>query len=217
MVFNFLFHGLTILASVIIIIRGIFQLFNLLRQTIMPYGVTMFADHDTEQVIWDIWYRLKEYGITTFMLDNKVRPHITMAIYDKIDTDQFLEEFMGFVKVSSPVPLILSSVGTFLKSTGTVIVEPALTPQLMSMYSDFHECFNAYTPALEPFSRPGKWMPHFTLSSHLDRDQVIRTIETALTVDFPEKSMIREIGFGEFNFEEKKKTYRVNWLYYFQL
>mgnify|MGYP006284593825 CR=1 FL=1 len=183
----------------------------------MPYGVTMFADHDTEQVIWDIWYRLKEYGITTFMLDNKVRPHITMAIYDEIDTDRFLEDFMVFVKDSSPVPLILSSVGTFLKSSGTVIVEPALTPRLMSMYSDFHRRFKEYKKELEPFSRPGKWIPHFTLSSRLDRDQVIRTIETALTVDFPEQSLIKEIGFGEFNFTEKRQTYRVEWLYNFTL
>mgnify|MGYP006308262333 CR=1 FL=1 len=183
----------------------------------MPYGVTMFADSDTEAVIWNIWNKLKESGITTFMLDNKVRPHITMAVYDELDTEKFLEKFLVFVRDSSPVPLILSSVGTFLEPLGTVFVQPALTPQLTEMHRDFLERFSDHNAHLQKYSRPGKWIPHFTLSSRLEEREVLKTVEMALGAEFPPESLIQEIGFGEFRFHEENRSYRVNWLYNFSL
>jgi hypothetical protein len=186
----------------------------------MPFGVTMFIDPESEKAIQAIWESLAQKGISSFMLDNNVRPHITVAVYDELEIDLFLRKFNDFIKELSPISFSLSSIGAFLNPRGTVFLAPTVTHRLMNIHSRFHEFFHDLEHSLSEFSLPGRWFPHFTLAGEIEEKKIPEVVrigmETAGTA-FPEQSRIEEIGIGEFNFRKDSRAYRVSWLHTFSL
>jgi 2'-5' RNA ligase len=183
----------------------------------MPYGVTLFIDKESEEAIRKIWSEISGLGISSFMIDNDVRPHITLAVYEELDVDAFLENFAGFANELSPISFSLSSIGTFLKPRGTVFLAPVVTHRLMNIHSRFHEYFHELEHSLSEYSLPGRWFPHFTLAGSIEEDTVSRVIDIGLKASLPEQSRIEEIGIGEFEYKKDSPSYFVSWLYSFSL
>ncbi len=182
----------------------------------MPYGVTMFMDSESENAVRSMWEKLRDENITSYMLDNEVRPHMTLAIYDEIDISAHLKRFREFVKEYSPVSFSMSTVGTFLEPPGTLFLAPTVTHRLMNLHSSFHSLFHDLEHSLSEYSLPGRWFPHITLALRLDRDTVCKAMHTVLETPIPEHSVIEEVGIGEFQFN-KDRTYTVSWLHNFAL
>ena len=183
----------------------------------MPFGVTMFVDEESESSIRNIWQEVKDAGISSFMLDSGIRPHITLAVYNELDLDPFLEKLSSFKKDISPISLSLSSIGAFLKPHGIVFLAPTVTHRLMNMHSKFHTDFHDLEHSLSEYSLPGRWFPHFTLAGGLSDKDILKVIKIGLAAALPDQSRIEEIGIGEFSYINGSRSYQVTWLYNFSI
>jgi len=179
----------------------------------MPFGVTMFIDEESETYIKNIWHQIRDSGVSSFMIDRGVRPHITLAVYNELDIDPFLSRLSSFIKDISVISFSLSSMGSFLNPKGTVFIAPTVTHRLMNMHSRFHEYFQSLEHSLSDYSLPGNWFPHFTLASGLTDKEIAKVIRIGLKTEVPEQSRIEEIGIGEFDYGEGPLLYRVKWLH----
>lgn len=183
----------------------------------MPYGVTMFVDPETEDAIRTVWKTIRSRGLSSFMIDSDVRPHLTIATYDELDVDAFLGKYRSFAGELSPVSLNLAMVGAFLRPAGTVFLAPTVTHRLMNIHARFHSFFQDLEHSLSEYSLPGRWFPHFTLAANLAADAIPAVIDSGLKAALPEQSRIEEIGIGEFQHREDRSAYFVAWLYTFKI
>lgn len=173
----------------------------------------MFIDEEGEATIRGIWENVCDAGISSFMPDTGVRPHITLAVYDQLDIDLFLEKFSEFSRELSPISFSLSSIGAFLEPRGTVFIAPTVTHRLMNLHAKFHQEFHDLEHSLSEYSLPGKWLPHFTLASELSDDQIKEVICIGLNAPVPAHSTLTEIGIGEFSYELDSRAYQVSWIF----
>ncbi|WP_088808604.1 MULTISPECIES: 2'-5' RNA ligase family protein [unclassified Listeria] len=136
------------------------------------YAVIALFDENTEREIKDIWFELKRGGLSNYVDDMRHRmPHITLATYDNIRHQQFVNKLVHFYKGQYEIKVEFNAVGTFLKS-GVVFLAPTVTRELLSLHEKHHLLFDDYNRNPTSHYLPGRWTPHTTISSHLHNEKI---------------------------------------------
>ena len=163
---------------------------------VTPLAIGMYLDSDSEAAIRDIWKDLAEAGVTSYMLDSGDPPHVTLAICNELDTEEFEARLRSFAKELSPFAVTLSNVGIFPR--GVVFLAPTVTHKLLDIHSYFHRFVRDVSePSWENYLL-GRWVPHCTLAMDLDPNLVPKAVEICGRASLPMRGQIVEIGVVEF-------------------
>lgn len=138
------------------------------------YAIVGYLDSETESCFRKVWKDLSENDITQYGVETKgKRPHITIADYDNLDKEEFVELLNKFYENKSKVVLHLNILGTFV-NTGTLFLAPTLSNELLDFHRSHHDYFKAFNENENSFYLPGKWSPHCTIASRLSEDSMIQ-------------------------------------------
>ena len=138
------------------------------------YALVAYLDYETEEWFRKSWKDLSEKNITHYGVETKgKRPHITIADYDNLDKDRFMDLLDKFYKEKSKVAISLNILGTFI-NTGTLFRSPTLSTELLDFHSSHHNYFKEFNKDENSFYLPGKWSPHCTIASRLSNDNMIQ-------------------------------------------
>ncbi|MBZ9688958.1 2'-5' RNA ligase family protein [Clostridium estertheticum] len=138
------------------------------------YALVGYLDYETEEYFKNLWKDLSENNITQYGVDKKgMRPHITIADYDKLDVDKFVGVLNEFYKNKSKINIDLNILGTFI-NTGTLFLAPTLSTQLLQFHRSHHDHFKAFNEDEKSFYLPGMWNPHCTIASRLSEDNMVQ-------------------------------------------
>lgn len=138
------------------------------------YALVGYLDYETEIYFKGVWKYLSENNITQYGVEKEgKRPHITIADYDKLDVDNFLEILNEFYEKKSNIKISLNILGTFI-NTGTLFLAPTLSTELINFHSSHHEYFKAFNENENSLYLPGRWTPHCTIASRLSDDNMIQ-------------------------------------------
>jgi 2'-5' RNA ligase len=137
------------------------------------YALVGYLDYETEECFKDLWKGLSKDNITQYGVATKgKRPHITIADYDNLDKDIFVNLLNKFYEDKSKIDISLNILGTFM-NTGTLFFAPALSSDLLNFHRNHHTYFKAFNENENSFYLPGKWGPHCTIASRLSDDNMI--------------------------------------------
>ncbi|NWK69829.1 2'-5' RNA ligase family protein [Bacillus paramycoides] len=161
------------------------------------YGVIAKFDEKTEQIIKDIWRELREKSIS-FYVDEVVNrvPHITLASYNEIDKNEFIEQIDKFYDDKVGFEITFNSIGSFLHS-GTLFLSPTINRQLLEFHSNHHKNFIKYNDNPNSLYLPDKWLPHCTLANRLTPEKLSEAFTYCLKRNDTIKGMIEEIAILE--------------------
>lgn len=137
------------------------------------YALVGYLDYETEECFKDLWKGLSEDNITQYGVSTKgKRPHITIADYDNLKKDIFVDLLNKFYEDKSKINISLNILGTFM-NTGTLFLAPALSSELLDFHINHHIYFKAFNENQNSFYLPGKWNPHCTIASRLSVDNMV--------------------------------------------
>jgi 2'-5' RNA ligase len=138
------------------------------------YALVAYLDYETEACFRTLWRDLSEKSITQYGVETTgKRPHITIADYDSLDKDRFVDLLHKFYKDKLKVDIALNILGTFI-NTGTLFLSPTLSTELLDFHSSHHNCFKEFNKDENSFYLPGKWSPHCTIASRLSEDDMVQ-------------------------------------------
>jgi 2'-5' RNA ligase len=142
----------------------------------MPYAVELLFDSKSEKIIYDIWKEIYEKGWCSYLIESDSKPHITLAIYNKVNLEEFEKRLQDCYKDTPSFKLVLSSIGIFPQNLGTVFIAPAASSQLQEVHQKLYETFQDYRDQEYAYYRPGLWAPHCTISMDTDHETAIQII-----------------------------------------
>lgn len=141
------------------------------------YAVVGYLDCETEEKFNNVWRDLSENNISQYGVESKgLRPHITIADYDRLEKDAFIELFNKLYEDKLKVDICLNVLGTFI-NTGTLFIAPALSTELLDFHKSYHNYFKAFNDNVDSFYLPGRWSPHCTIASRLSEDNMIQAFK----------------------------------------
>jgi RimJ/RimL family protein N-acetyltransferase len=140
------------------------------------YALVVYLDTETEARFRELWKNLSANNITQYGVETKgKRPHITIADYDNLDKDRFINLLNGFYNNKSKVEICLNILGTFI-NTGTLFIAPTLSTELLDFHRDHHNWFKEFNENENSFYLPGKWSPHCTIASRLSEESMMQAL-----------------------------------------
>lgn len=167
------------------------------------YAVIGYLDNETEIKFKNLWKILSDRGITNYGIETKgKRPHITIADYDILDKDKFISLFDKYYSNKDKINLSLNILGTFI-NTSTLFIAPTLSTELITFHKNHHNFFMEFNKDESSFYLPGKWVPHCTIASRLNEDNMVDAFKFCKSYLNKTLSQLSEIALIEIKLNEK--------------
>ena len=164
----------------------------------MPYAVQLYIDSATDTTVRKLWDKIAQAGLSSYMPDSGVRPHVSIAVYDEIDRDIFQSKLRQFADAIAPFPFTLGSIGSFPTEEGVVFLAPIVTEELLAIHSRFHQAFSRYRQHASDYYIPGRWVPHCTVTMDLKSDEISKGVDVCRQILLPVSGKFESIGIIEF-------------------
>lgn len=151
----------------------------------MPVGVVLTFDGTTETTIRRTWEALAEAGVSSSMLVEGLRPHLSLCVCDKLDAEGLQDELSSYMTTISPFPLLLSSIGIFPTEEGILFFGVTVTKELLSLHAAVHRLFEEHAKKPWPHYRPLSWVPHCTLAVGLSPSKIAKAVSISRGASLP--------------------------------
>lgn len=135
------------------------------------YLISIYFDEDTEKKLKGFMQRVAKATGNTFMLDNQVPPHITVAAVETKQEDALISCMEELVKKMECGDIKWVSVGSF--SSQVIYVQPVLNEYLHNLSVLLaQELEQIEETLLSPYYQPFSWLPHCTIAKQLTKEQM---------------------------------------------
>ncbi|PEC19605.1 2'-5' RNA ligase family protein [Bacillus cereus] len=106
-----------------------------------------------------------------------VEPHITLADYNELDVNLYIEKLKEFVAIQDNMAAVtFPSVGTF-PTNGIIFLAPIITDGLLRFHHSYHDHFKTFHDNPMSYYVPGKWVPHCTIANGINANQFLSVME----------------------------------------
>lgn len=135
------------------------------------YLISIYFDEKTEYKMQCLMNQIADVTGNTFMIDNKIPPHITLQAFDIRDEERAIQVFEKNVCEFISGSLLFASIGVFKKQV--LYLEPVLNEYLHNIYLETYKMLeNMQGVKFSPYYKPFSWIPHASLGKHLDENQL---------------------------------------------
>lgn len=165
----------------------------------MIYSIGLDFDEKTEQKIKKDMIKLCEKGISTYALEYKVPPHITLSIfeYENQDISVLKKVVDSFKTILKPYKVNFSSIGTFYPPV--LFYAPVVTKQLMDINEKlYYELKDAVTE-FNQYYIPDNWVPHVALGYKMTQNNLLVAFEYVQEIFSAFEGRYTKLVLGECN------------------
>lgn len=161
----------------------------------MPYAVELDLDSASGALVRRLWRALADVGVT-WMQQSGATPHVSLAIWERLNQPAFDAELARLVAVTRAIPVTFDAVGTF--PGGAVFLRPVADPALVELQRRWHARLSPF--AAEPWNYylPESWVPHCTLATEVPPERMADAIAVAQRAPLPIVGRLEAVGIVEF-------------------
>ena len=135
------------------------------------YFISIYFDEKTDKQLRRLMNQVAEKTGNTFMTDNQIPPHITIAAMEMKDEKLAIEAIDACVQELKAGDLRFVTVGTFLPQV--LFVQPVLNTYLHELSVQLNEAVkNLPDTKVSPYYEPFGWLPHTTMAKQLKEEQM---------------------------------------------
>ena len=160
----------------------------------MPFVVELYFDPSTEERIRGAWKVIDEAGVSDSMPKGGYRPHISLGVCDRLETDSLAQELSTFAASITPFRLSFPNIGIFSTSEGVVFLGVTVTEALLNVHAAFHKIFKKHAEDQREYYTVGSWVPHCTLAFGLSEGQIVEAVTVCRQIDLPISAEVKGIG-----------------------
>ncbi|MFJ6197863.1 2'-5' RNA ligase family protein [Micromonospora sp. NPDC092111] len=147
----------------------------------MVAALELYLDTDATRRIRALWDALEAEGVQSLrsLLAQRHRPHVSLAVAPRLDPDRVAEALTGTV-VAAPLRLGFQHAGQFVGRVLWLGVTP--TADLLAHHALVHDRLAGAGVELAEHYRPGRWVPHCTLSMRVSNTLMAAAVRRCLEV-----------------------------------
>ncbi len=146
----------------------------------MVYALEMFLDEQTEQKIMNYFQKIKDLGISSYLIDVDSRPHITIGCFHDIHVERANEILKQYCSMLAQFTLTFPSIGVFTFPSPCVFLAPVVTSKLLELHKDLHRVFNFCSSQGFEYYLPDSWVPHCAVDISTDISSICKSTEFLL-------------------------------------
>jgi 2'-5' RNA ligase len=175
---------------------------------IMPFAIVLTFDKKSTLMIEYVFKRFKETMISTTQYDVKIKPHITLSNYEKLDIDIAKDRLKLYSKKTNQFKIQISSIGYFPTEESVIFLNPKTNIKLLDVQLKVSRLFKDFEASIAPQT----WVPHCTLGMYIQKEDIARAIdiikeEIVMTRENP--FYVNTIAISLVKFQEK--PLKINW------
>lgn len=147
----------------------------------MVAALELYLDTDATRRIRVLWEALEAEGVQSlrYLLDQRHRPHVSLAVAPRLDPTRVADALAGFT-VAAPLALSFQYAGQFV---GRVLwLGPTPTAPLLAHHAEVYDRLARAGVDLSEHYRPGRWVPHCTLSMRVPNVLMAAAVRRCLEV-----------------------------------
>lgn len=160
----------------------------------MAYAVSVFFDKQTETIIRQIWARMAEAGVSSFLSDGPYRPHLTCAICAELDIAQFAPALASLALFQKHFPVTLSYPGVFAGEETAVFLAATVSQTLLTFHQQVGRLIHLHGRGPNPFYLPDCWNPHCSVARHIEAGAVLQAVTACLDSALPIHGFVESVG-----------------------
>lgn len=164
----------------------------------MGFAVEMRFDPQAESRVRSLWDELARQGIRSPLPTIGSRPHVSLAVFDRLDPSRIRPELERMAAKIAPIPLTLCAVGSFPTQEGVVFLAPVVTQELLELHRRVHAHIDELGLRVLEHYRPGRWVPHCTVAIDLPREQVPLALDICRGSRAFGPALLAEIGLVQY-------------------
>jgi 2'-5' RNA ligase len=161
----------------------------------VPYAVELDLDPASAEVVRRLWSALSGVGVT-WMEQSGATPHVSLAIWERIDQPAFDAELARLAAETPPLPITFDGIGTF--PAGAVFLRPVADPALVELQRRCHARLSPFASEPWNYYMPEAWIPHCTLAMQVPPDRTAEALAVARRADLPILGRLEAVGIVEF-------------------
>jgi 2'-5' RNA ligase len=176
----------------------------------MPFGVILYFDDQTETSILNVWKSLAENRLTSSMLTEGIRPHITLAIFDDLDCRPCENELKKITsKTASPL-IQFTHLGLFTYPEPVIFAAPLVTKALLDFHYELHEKLTVDGKDPWELYLPGRWVPHCSLALGYKAEKQSEIFQFCQVLPLP--MHVQAVQLGVVSFKPVKDLFNFDFL-----
>lgn len=178
------------------------------------YLISIYFNEETERKLKNIIQHIANETGNTFMLDNQVPPHMTVAAVETKHEDVLVARMDELVKRLQNDTIQFVSTGSF--ASKVIYVQPVLNEYLHNLSVTLkQELDQIEETILSPYYQPFSWLPHCTMAKQLSKEQMQQAFSVLQNEFMPMDARVVRIGIAKTNphrdmklweLQEKEKT-----------
>ncbi len=159
----------------------------------MAQALEMFLDEAAERDVRRLWARIDAAGVPSLagQTHGRHRPHVTLGIAESLAAVS--RDALRSVLVEAPIRLDLHTLGTFPGEEGAIFLAVTTEGRLLRLHQRVHEILAQGAQEPWEYYRPGRWVPHCTLTQRLGPRQVLVAMGAVLGYH-PIHSVVASVG-----------------------
>ncbi|MBQ8278461.1 MAG: 2'-5' RNA ligase family protein [Roseburia sp.] len=162
------------------------------------YLISIYFDEKTDKRIRQLIKQVAEKTGNTFMIDNDIPPHITVAAMETRDEDAAIATLDKCMTQLRQGDLRIVSVGAFLPQV--IYLEPVLNEYLHNLAVVLSEELKMLPDTkMSTCYQPFSWLPHITIGKQLTEEQMRIAFETLQKHFVPLTGTVTRIGIAKPN------------------
>jgi len=144
----------------------------------MDYAAILCFDEETEFYFSNIVTAIAQSGASSYMLDAKTPPHITIADFHTDEIDNVVSEINRNISDFAAGSVAWVSLGAF--APRVLFAAPVMNEYLLNACTNINRLIKPLAPHCG-FGQylPFQWVPHTTLASRLDNDSLSKAFDVA--------------------------------------
>ncbi len=164
----------------------------------MPSAVVLYFDAASEKAIRKIWKNLAKIGIPDEIEASGIQPHITLAVYDRLDCEPCENELEKFAARGNRLDIQAVYTGIFFHPETVLFLSISVTPQLLDFHAEIQQSLQHLAGKPWELYQPGNWVPHCTLAMNLKQKELHQALALCRKLDLPMRLHAARIGAVEF-------------------
>lgn len=139
------------------------------------YLVSVYFDEKTEKQIQAYINDVAVQCGNTFMIDNRVPPHMTISAFETLHEKEIVEALDAAMSNMKRNKIECVTVGTF---PTVIFIQPVLNEYLHNLsFMIYDEIVNIPDTKVSKYYKPFSWLPHATIAKQLSEEEMRKAFD----------------------------------------
>lgn len=159
----------------------------------MRYNIYFIFEDEAEAHLEALRIKLSEQVAGVSDATGKMRPHLSLLVFDNSDQAHVLERFQDYANTLHSFSLRLKTISAFTGQRNVLYVEPVISDELENNYRVSVSHFSN-SDIVAAYRDIDKWKPHITLAKGLNDSAFNKAKELAVNSWSPIDARVNSVG-----------------------